>query len=252
MEELLIVEDERDIRETLQEMLELAGYNVRAAKNGREGFEAIMNKRPDLVLCDVNMPQLDGFQLLELINQRLKDEVIPPFLFLTAKVEKQDIREGMNLGAEDYILKPFDHSDILRIIRLRLDKRKKLLKTTENGSLNSISNGSSLGKLALPCEDGLEMIAFDKIIRCQADRAYCNFFLNDGRSILVSKPMKEFELSLTERDFVRVHKSTIININHIDKFVRGKNGYVIMSDGTSVSVSASKKEVLMQILRPGA
>ncbi len=124
MEQLLIVEDEQGIRETLQDILELAGYQVLTAKNGKEGYESIITNDPDLVLCDVNMPELDGFELLGAINQRLSNEIVPPFIFLTAKVEKQDIRQGMGLGADDYILKPYEYSDVLRTVRLRLDKRK--------------------------------------------------------------------------------------------------------------------------------
>ena len=86
MEQLLIVEDDKNIRDTLKDILELSGYQVATANNGKEGYHAIIENRPDLVLCDVNMPELDGFELLGAINQRLKDEIIPPFLFLTAKV----------------------------------------------------------------------------------------------------------------------------------------------------------------------
>jgi len=122
MEKLLIVEDEKAIREILQELLEFSNYEVRTAKDGKDGYDQIIEYRPDLVLCDVNMPELDGFELLSSVNQRLADDSIPPFVFLTAKVEFQDVRRGMALGADDYILKPFDHMHILDIIRLRLDK----------------------------------------------------------------------------------------------------------------------------------
>lgn len=261
MERLLIVEDEKEIRETLQDILELAGYSVRTAKNGRDGYDEIVKDKPDLVLCDVNMPELSGFELLEAIRQRLRDEIIPPFLFLTAKVERQDIRYGMSLGADDYILKPFDHSNVLQIIRLRLDMRKKLLTANKTAPVETATapvapqqsaSSNTLDKIALPCEDGLELISFDKIIRCQAERAYCTFHLTDNRKILVSKPMKEFEHALISNNFLKVHKSTIINISYIQKFVRGKNGHLIMTDDSTVPVSVRKREELMQILRPKA
>ena len=115
MDHILIVEDDINIRETLQEIFELSGYKVSTATNGRLGYDAIMKDCPDLVICDVAMPEL------KLI---WTTEVIPPFLFVTAKVDTLDLQKGMNLGAADYIFKPFDHTDILRSVRLLLDKKR--------------------------------------------------------------------------------------------------------------------------------
>ena len=244
MEKLLIVEDEQDLREALQSILELAGYEVLTAKNGKDGYDAIMTHLPDLVLCDVNMPELDGFELLSAINQRLSEEIVPPFIFLTAKVTKNDVRRGMNLGADDYIVKPFEYTEVLTAIRLRLDKRKKLLKNGKNNRILSTPD-KTFDKLAIPCGDGIELIAFDKIIRCEADRAYCTFHLIDKRKILVSKSKKEFEETLIHKDFMKVHKSTIVNINFVKKFVRGKSGHLVMSDGSVVAVSIRKKAELL-------
>lgn len=248
MELILIVEDDQGIRESLKEILELVSYNVIIAKDGKEGYLKIIEEKPDLVLCDVNMPELDGFELLEAVNQRYAHEIIPPFIFLTAKVEKQDIRKGMNLGAEDYILKPFEHTEVLKIIRLRLDRRKKLL---ESGNVSDNPTPAfASSRLALPCDEGLELVPFDDILRCEADRAYCFFHLVDNRKIIVSKSMKEFEDILLKNNFLKVHRSTIVNIKHAKKVVRGKGGYLVMSDGSSVAVSVRKKDDLMKVLRP--
>ena len=247
MEHLLVVEDDQDIRESLQDILELVGYQVSTANNGKEAFDFIINDSPDLVLCDIDMPVLDGFELLAAINEHLKDKIIPPFIFLTAKVEKQDIRQGMNLGADDYILKPFDHNELLKIIKMRLDKRRKLLqkgdKSPTKGSIESFD------KLALPSDDGLELISFDEIIKCQASRSYCTFGLTNNRSILVSKPMKEFEDILNRKHFFKIHKSTIVNIRHIKKYIRGKGGSLVLSDGSIVDVSVRKKGELLKLLQ---
>ena len=247
MEKILIVEDEQGIRDTLQEILELAGYAVLTACNGKIGYDVIVESQPDLVLCDVNMPELGGFELLEAVNQRYRDEIIPPFLFLTAKVEAEGLRYGMSLGADDYIFKPFSSNDILKTVRLRLDKRIHLLDQRPTNKTETVITDAN--KIALPCIDGLELISFDKIIKCQADRAYCNFYLTDNRKILVSKPMKDFEELLSSKNFLKVHKSTIVNIQHIEKFFRGKAGYLLMSDGSSVNVSVRKKEELLNLLK---
>jgi two-component system LytT family response regulator len=247
MEKILIIEDEKNIRDTLEDIIELAGYKVLTACNGRIAYDIIIDNQPDLVLCDVNMPELDGFELLGVINQRLKNEIVPPFLFLTAKVEKEDMRNGMSLGADDYIFKPFDSNDILKIIRLRLDKRQQLLKLNTPSKIETLIK--DFNKLALPCDDGLELISFDKIINCQAHRSYCTFYLIDNRKILVSKPMKEFEKILMSKNFLKVHKSIIINIKHVEKYVRGKAGYLLMSDGSSINISVRRKEELLQALK---
>lgn len=247
MEELLVIEDDINIRESLKEILELAGYRVETAVNGKEGFDSIVSKFPDLVICDINMPELDGFELLKAIDQRFHDSLIPPFIFLTAKVENQDIRRGMSLGADDYILKPFDHIHLLEVIRMRLDKRKKLVKTEPPASVNNANR--EFTKIALPSDEGLLLVNFNEIIKCQADRSYCRFHLVKRKPILVSKSMKEFEDILSSNGFLKVHKSTIVNLQHAEKYLKGNGGQLIMSDGSMVPVSVRKKEVLLSALQ---
>lgn len=250
MAHIVVVEDELNIRETLKEILEISGYKVSTASNGKLGLELILDAQPDLVLCDVNMPELDGFALLEAITHRLEDEIMPAFLFLTAKVEAKEIRTGMNLGADDYILKPFNHSEILKVIKLRLDKRKKILSYNAQNAIKPLKNISEVfNKLAIPNEDGLDFVAFEDIIQCKAERAYCYFYIKDGRKILVSKPMKEFEEILLSKGFFKVHKSNIVNIDFAKKYVSGKGGHLVLFDDSIVVVSSRKKEELMRHLR---
>ena len=247
MEKILIVEDETSIRETLEEIFDLAGYDVASAKDGKEGYQKIIDDTPDIVVCDVSMPEMNGLELLGAINERMKDEIIPPFLFLTAKVEPRDIRKGMGLGADDYILKPFDHNELLNAVRMRLEKRKKIRgNTSDDKPMNSSVH---LDKLAIPSESGLQMIPFSELIFCEAERAYCRFHLASKKNILVSKSMKEFEEILIRNNFLKVHKSNIVNIQHIEKYLRGTGGQLLMTDGSIVPVSSRKKEQLMKILK---
>src|SRR5690606_3705086 len=151
MNKITVVEDETEIRESLVQILELSGYEVRSAPNGQAGFDLILEQKPDLVLCDVNMPQMDGFELLGAISQYLNGAMMPVFLFLTARVESSDIRHGLKLGADDYVLKPFNHVELLEIVKLRLRKRQQILESTER-----VEPALSLGmfkKLAIPCQD---------------------------------------------------------------------------------------------------
>jgi DNA-binding response OmpR family regulator len=120
---ILIIEDNRDVRENLSEILSLSGYETVTASNGKEGVQAALEGRPDLILCDIMMPELDGYGVLRILSKNPSTEDIP-FIFLTAKTELTDIRKGMTLGADDYIVKPFDDVELLDTIEMRLKKRK--------------------------------------------------------------------------------------------------------------------------------
>ena len=128
MKTILIVEDEKDLRFNLQEMLESAGYNVLSAINGNEALELTSHIEPDLILSDIRMPDMDGIELLKNLQENLSTANIP-FIFLTAKVEMQDLRDGMVLGADDYLMKPYKIDDVLNTVNTRLRKKENHLKT---------------------------------------------------------------------------------------------------------------------------
>lgn len=125
MHKILVIEDNEDVRENLCEILELAGYEIDSAENGKLGIGKIRSFKPDLILCDVMMPELDGFGLLKILN---RDPLYnhTPLIFLTAKSENTDFRKGMGLGAVDYITKPFDDVALLEAIEFRIKKSKAL------------------------------------------------------------------------------------------------------------------------------
>ena len=115
MKKILVIEDEPEMRRNIRTILELEDFNVVAASNGREGLALARTESPDLVLCDVMMPELDGYQVLEGLREE-KHTANLPFIFLTAKGEKADFRAGMNHGADDYLAKPVSASDLRRAI----------------------------------------------------------------------------------------------------------------------------------------
>ena len=129
---ILIIEDNEDVRENTAELLELANYNVVVAENGRVGVVKAREEQPDLIICDVMMPELDGYGVLNMLSREPETSVIP-FIFLTAKADKSDFRKGMNLGADDYLTKPFDENDLLDIIQIRLKKSEVLKKDFSQG-----------------------------------------------------------------------------------------------------------------------
>jgi len=122
---ILIIEDNADIRENLAEILALAGYTSLTAPNGKVGAATALQHRPDLILCDIMMPELDGYGVLHILSKQQATADIP-FVFLTAKSEKDDFRRGMSLGADDYITKPFDDVQLLETIAARLRKSERL------------------------------------------------------------------------------------------------------------------------------
>ena len=126
MKHLLLIEDNDEIRENTAEILELAGYKIRTAANGKIGVEMALDEKPDLIICDIMMPVLDGYGVLHLLNKNPGLTGIP-FIFLTAKAERSDFRRGMEMGADDYITKPFTDIELLNAIEWRL-KRSELLK----------------------------------------------------------------------------------------------------------------------------
>jgi len=120
---ILIVEDNHDVRENLDEILHLSGYQTLTASNGKQGVEMALAEIPDLILCDIMMPELDGYGVLRILSKNPLTEHIP-FIFLSAKTELIDIRKGMTMGADDYITKPFDDVELLDTLELRLNKKK--------------------------------------------------------------------------------------------------------------------------------
>lgn len=127
MKKILLIEDNADVRENTAEILTLSQYNVITAVNGKEGVELARKEKPDLIICDIMMPVLDGHGTLHLLSKSEETAGIP-FIFLTAKAEKSDFRKGMEMGADDYLTKPFDDVELLNAIEVRL-RKNALLKT---------------------------------------------------------------------------------------------------------------------------
>lgn len=142
MKKILLIEDNADVRENTSEILDLAGYSVVTAPNGKVGVELAQKEKPDLIICDIMMPELDGYGVLHILSKKPETAGIP-FIFLTAKTEKTDIRKGMNLGADDYLTKPFDDTDLMNAIEARLRKsamQQKLYESTPEGLDNFIKD----------------------------------------------------------------------------------------------------------------
>jgi len=122
---VLIIEDNNDIRENIAEILDLAGYKTYTAENGKRGVELAIREKPAIIICDIMMPELDGYGVLHLLKKNSETQFIP-FIFLTAKTERSDFRKGMEMGADDFITKPFEDIELLNAIETRLRKAEIL------------------------------------------------------------------------------------------------------------------------------
>jgi len=137
MRTILLIEDDADMRDNTAEILELANYRVLKAENGRRGVELARQEKPDLVLCDIMMPELDGYSVLHLLGKDPATAELP-FIFLSAKTERGDVRKGMELGADDYLTKPFEESELLNAIEGRL-RRSELFRKGFDGGLEGLN-----------------------------------------------------------------------------------------------------------------
>jgi CRP-like cAMP-binding protein/CheY-like chemotaxis protein len=138
MKKILLIEDNKDVRENTAEILSLAQYTVITAVNGKDGVELAQKEKPDLIICDIMMPILDGHGALHLLSKNEETSSIP-FIFLTAKAERSDFRKGMEMGADDYLTKPFDDIELLKAIESRL-KKNDILKKEFTKSLQGIDD----------------------------------------------------------------------------------------------------------------
>lgn len=127
MKKIVLIEDNADVRETTADILELADYEVITAESGKQGIEKATEHQPDLIICDIMMPGLDGYGVLHILSKK-PDTASIPFIFLTAKAEKEDVRKGMNLGADDYLTKPFEEIELLHAVESRLRKNEIIRK----------------------------------------------------------------------------------------------------------------------------
>ncbi len=205
MTKILIIEDNDDIRGNVVEILKLADYEVYDADNGKTGAEMAIEIIPDLILCDIMMGDLDGYGVLHLLNKHASTKAIP-FIFMTAKSERADIRKGMELGADDYLTKPFDDTELLSAIETRLNKKKIhqefYSKTVENLS-NIVAEKDGLNELKLALEQRkVRSFKKNQTIYYEGDRANGVWVVLDGKvkTTKMADDGRELMTSIAEAD----------------------------------------------------
>ncbi len=201
MKKILLIEDNMEMRENTAEILELASYKVITAENGKEGVRLAQSEKPDLIICDIMMPELDGYGVLHMLSKTPELASIP-FIFLTAKAEKSDHRKGMTMGADDYLTKPFDDIELLTAVEVRLKKSEQLksgFTRTLEGLDEFMHEAKQLGDL-IKLSDKRKVKIFKKkdVIYHEASFAAGIFFLAKGKikTSKVNSDGKEFITSL--------------------------------------------------------
>jgi two-component system LytT family response regulator len=241
MIKVLIVDDEENGAALIESYL--SAYNnktvlVGIASNADEAHQMILKNEPDLVFLDVNMPGDSGVDLLNRFSKKNFEVVF------TTAYEKHAM-DAFNHQALHYLLKPvsmreFDEAinRVFSVLNAKQGSSDKKVQKTESGE----------AYLTIPANNGYKVISVNEIMRCEADGAYTSIKLLNGKKYQVSQNLKSFEKQLARHDFLRVHRSHIIALNQIDSYSRGNTSVLILKDGTTVDLSSSKRQQLLDLL----
>ena len=239
----IIVDDEPHCCEVLQILLQRYCPEVdviATCHSGEKALESIALLKPQLVFLDIEMPRMNGFEMLE------KSKEISFELIFTTSYNQYAIK-AIRFCALDYLLKPVDREELQAAVNRVQQKLARPLSQQLEILLQKINQGSSsVQRIALPTMEGLQLVPVHEIISCASSSNYTIFHLKGKEKITVSRTLKEMEEMLEDHSFLRVHHSFLVNLNEISRYVRGEGGYLVMSDGSSVDVSRSKKETLLR------
>ena len=235
----IIVEDEgrsADVLKSLVEKYCLQLEIVGLAQSVAGAVEIIKSERPDLVFLDVELPDGTGFKVIESFAPDLFEVI-----FVTA-YEHYAIK-AIKASALDYLLKPVDIDELVDAVnKVRNEKDIPGNEKRKEALLNNANQKNPhKQKIALPTMEGLIFVLQEDIIFCEAQGNYTNFYLRSGEKVLVSKLLNYFEEILDVEQFCRTHQSYLVNTFHIQKYVKGRGGHLVMSDGSNVEVSARMK-----------
>lgn len=239
----VIIDDESKARKALRYLLEKHCPEVDIVAEGENvesGLNIIENYQPEIVFLDVQMPDGTGFDLLEKVPDI-------NFKIIFASAYDKFAIQAFKFSALDYLQKPIEPEQLVKACS-RFNSGDQYKEISQKLEV-LLSNRSSFEKIALPTSDGIEFVKIKDILRCESDNNYTHIFLASGRKILVSKTLKEYDEMLSPFSFYRVHKSHLINVNFLKKYVKGEGGYVIMEDDSEIEVSRRRKEDFLNTLR---
>ena len=244
----IIVDDEPYCCDTLETMLEKYCPEVQpvaVCHSGEEAIVAVNHQKPDLVFLDIEMPRMNGFDMLQKIGP-INFEII-----FTTSFDQYALR-AIRFSALDYLLKPIDKDDLQTAVQKVIQRTQKPIAQQLQLLMQKLQQPvNPLNKIALPTMEGLQMVPVESILYCESDSNYTIFYLKDKQKIIVSRTLKEMEEMLEEYSFARVHSSYLVNLHEVNKYIKGEGGYLVLNDGSTVNVSASRKKLLLGKLQPG-
>ncbi|MDD8019410.1 MAG: response regulator [Bacteroidota bacterium] len=231
MAKILVIDDDQPIRTGIRDLLEVKGYTVFITDNGKDGIAFAQELSPDLIICDIMMPKIDGYDVLKTLKDDPATALIP-FIFITSKSEMTDLRHGMGLGADDYIVKPFFANDLYQSIEARLNKQhlltQQLIKTQKEELKKPGEKKSPQEHVFVMDGNQIQFIKIAGIECITAFSEYTNVYMDNGKKIVVRKFLKEWESFLPEQTFLRIHRSTIINLEFVVKIEKFfKRSYIV-------------------------
>jgi two-component system, LytTR family, response regulator len=241
----VIIDDEQHCIDALAADLSKNCGNVHIAdkcNSAKEGILSIKKNKPQLIFLDVEMPWMNGFEMLEMF-----DHIDFCIIFTTAY--DKFAAKAFRISAVDYLLKPVDATDLKNAVQ---KAEEKILASA--GSVNiqnllhNIRQPAQQQKIALPNRDGYEFTQVNSILYCTAEGAYTKVYLTDKRYLLISKTLGDIEEILPSEIFIRIHHSTIVNLNAVTHYLRTDGGYVVLSTNEKLIVSKARKDYLLQRL----
>jgi two-component system LytT family response regulator len=241
---VLIIDDEKRTRDLIAKMLISFDLNLSISTEGSSvdtGIEAIERLKPQIVLLDIQLPDGNGFDVIKGVTDKIFDVI-----FITAH-EEYAIK-AIKFSALDYILKPVDPDELYEAIKKAIDTvlNKKSPVTFE--TLNHNLANPTKRRLVLKTLESIHVVELDSIVRCEADRNYTTFYLENGNKIFVSKTLKEYENLLSNYNFVRVQQSHLINIDFVERYDKIDGGSVVMKDGSHIPLSPPKRKLFFKLL----
>jgi two-component system LytT family response regulator len=213
-----------------------------------EALQKVIDEQPDVIFLDINLSGENGFELLEKFqeNQEALEEK-PEVIFITAHDEYA--LRAIKFSALDYLLKPIDPEELVKAIR-KLEEQKNQNGVSMGVLIENLRGGTGMPKrIVVPTYDGMHILKVSDIIRCESSSNYTNFLLKDAKPILASKTLKEYDILLSPYNFERIHKSHLINMAYVKRYVPSDGGYMIMEDDSRIPVANRKKEQLLKMIR---
>lgn len=245
----VLIDDESRLLSSLQTMLRTRCPEldiVALCRSADEGMIMIKETNPDLVFLDIAMPGKDGFTLLEEIG-----DIHFRIIFVTAH-DEYSLR-AFKFSAVDYLLKPVNEDDLVAAVKKagQTILHEQALRKSIAALMHNLKpqTNTQAQRLCLVTLTGFYVVSLADIVYCEAEGPYTNFYLLNDRKICVSRPLADYEVLLSDVDFLRIHKSFLINLHHTREYRRGEGGVVILSNGVEIDVSRRKKDAFLQKIR---